>query len=86
MPDSDPMLDVIVERWRQESELASQVDLVWRILLIVGVGLVVALAVAAVILAARWFPDGRRSTPPPPTSIISAQPERHWRYTGKKRR
>lgn len=86
MPDSDPMLDVIVDRWRQESELASQVDVAWRILLFVGAGLVVALAAAAVILAARWFPHGQRSTPPPPTSIISAQPERHWRYTEKKRR
>lgn len=86
MADFNPKLDVILEQWRQEAELASQVDAAWRILLMVGAGLIVVLALAAVILAACWFSQGWPKTPPPPKSIIPAQPDRHWRYTAKNRR
>ncbi|MEI7780436.1 MAG: hypothetical protein WCJ18_00750 [Planctomycetota bacterium] len=86
MADFNQTLDAIVERGRQEAELASQADAAWRILLMAGAGLLVVLAVAAVILAACWCSQGWRKTPPPPKSIIPALPDKQWRYTAKTRR
>lgn len=86
MQDLESNLDLLVERWRQNAESAFQADAAWGTLVTIGVGMVVALAVAAVILAACWVLQGRRRSPPPPESIIPGQPDGRWRYTAKKRR
>lgn len=86
MPDFNSTFDVIAERLRQDAEHAARVDAAWWIVLTIGAGLLVAIAVAAVILGVYWFSTGWRRTPPKPTSIVSAQPQRHRRYTEPKRR
>jgi hypothetical protein len=86
MPDFNSTLDVVVQQLRQEARLATQVDATWRMLLIGGTAVLVALVVAAFILAARWLPHVWRRPPPPPTSIIPQQPDKQRRYTETKRR
>jgi hypothetical protein len=86
MPDFNSTVDSTVAQVQQDAVVASQVEAVWRIMLMIGTGLLITLAVATFILGAFWLSESWRRTPPPPRSIIPQQPDRRWRYTDKTRR
>lgn len=84
MPDLPP-IDVLLERQRQSAAFAALVEDAWWIMLMIGTGLFVALAVAAVILAICRRSERPWRATPPPTSIIPPRPDGRSRYTAKQR-
>jgi hypothetical protein len=77
MPDPNPPLDSILLQQlnANDAKLAADVKDFWGIILAIGIGLLIVLAVASVILAVYRFSERWRRKPPAPKSIIPPRPD-----------